>query len=98
MPMLNFELSEDYEALVADLVNSGQFHDAKEVLQEGLRLVEAKREQDALKEQKMRHAIQAGLDDLDQGRFESLKGRGEMALHLRKLGKRAAEQIGFPGE
>jgi antitoxin ParD1/3/4 len=88
MPMLNVVLSEDHEALVADLVNSGQFHNANEVLQEGLRLVEAKREQDVLKEQKMRHAIQAGLDDLDQGRFESLSGRDEMALHLRNLGKR----------
>jgi hypothetical protein len=41
-----------------------------------------------MKEQKMRQAIQAGLDDLDQGRFESLSGRDEMALHLRNLGKR----------
>jgi antitoxin ParD1/3/4 len=96
--MLNVVLSEDYEALVADLVNSGQFHDAKEVLQEGLRLVEAKREQEALKEQKMRQAIQVGLDDLDQGRFESLSGREEIALHLRNLVKRAAAQIGLPGE
>ena len=88
MPMLNVVLSEDHEALVADLVNSGQFHNANEVLQEGLRLVEAKREQEIMKEQKMRQAIQAGLDDLDQGRFESLSGRDEMALHLRNLGKR----------
>ena len=98
MPMLNVVLSEEDEALVADLVNSGHFHDAKEVLQEGLRLVDADRKRDALKEQKMRQAIQAGLDDLDQGRFQSLTGRDEIALHLRSLGKQAAERTGFLGE
>jgi hypothetical protein len=64
----------------------------------GLRQVEANRKPDALKELKLRLAIQAGLDDLDQGSFQSLSGRDEIALHLRNLGKRAAEQIGFPGE
>lgn len=98
MPMLHVVLSEEDEALVADLVNSGQFHDAKEVLQEGLRLVDADRKRDAQKEEKMRQAIQAGLDDLDQGRFQSLTGRDEIALHLLSLGKRAAQQTGFMGE
>jgi antitoxin ParD1/3/4 len=98
MPMLSVVLSEHHEALVAGLVESGQFHNADEVVREGLRLVEADRNRDALKEQKMRQAIQAGLDDLDQGRFESLQGRDEIALHIRRLGNRAAEQIGHPGE
>ena len=69
-----------------------------EVLQEGLRLLEADLKQDALKEQKMREAIQAGLDDLDQGRFQTLGDRAEIALHIRNLGKRAAEQVGSSGE
>ena len=98
MPMLNVVLSEHHEALIADLVDSGQFHNADEVLREGLRLVEADRNQDTLKEQKMRQAIQAGLDDLDQGRFVSLGDRDEITRHIRNLGKRAAEQIGHPGE
>jgi len=65
-----------------------------EVLQEGLRLVEADLKQDALKEQKMREAIQAGLDDLNQGRFQTLGNRAEISLHIQNLGKRAAEQVG----
>jgi antitoxin ParD1/3/4 len=98
MPMLNVVFSDHHEALITGLVESGQFHSAEEVLREGLRLVEADRNQDALKQQKMRQAIQAGLDDLDQGRSVTLNGRGEIALHLRHLGKRAAEQIRHPGE
>jgi antitoxin ParD1/3/4 len=86
---LNVVLSDRHEALIADLVESGQFHNANDVLQEGLRLVEANHQQDARKEQKMRQAIQAGLDDLDQGSFVTLKGRDEIALHLRNLGTRA---------
>ena len=98
MPMLNVVLSEHHEALIADLVGSGQFHNADEVLREGLRLVEADRNHDALKEQKIRQSIQAGLDALDQGRFVSLGDRDEITRHIRNLGSRAAEQIGHPGE
>jgi antitoxin ParD1/3/4 len=98
MLMLNVVLSEHQEALIADLVDSGQFHNADEVLREGLRLVEADRNQDAIKEQKMRQSIQAGLDDLDQDRYVSLGNRDEITCHIHNLGRRAAEQIGHPGE
>jgi antitoxin ParD1/3/4 len=90
MSTLHVVLSEHHEALIADLVESGQFHNANDVLQEGLRLVEANHQQDARKEQKMRQAIQAGLNDLDQGRFVTLKGHDEIALHLRNLGQAIA--------
>jgi putative addiction module CopG family antidote len=53
MSTLNVVLSEHHEVLIADLVESGQFHNANDVLQEGLRLVEANHQQDARKEQKM---------------------------------------------
>ena len=92
MPMLQVELSEEHKALIVDLIERGQFRSADEVLQEGLRLVEAERKQDALKQGKMRQAIHAGLEDLEQGRFLTLGNGGEVVRHIRSLGQRAAER------
>ena len=47
MPRLNIELNDDHRALIANLIESGQFHDAGEVVLEGLRLLEADRKPDS---------------------------------------------------
>lgn len=90
MPVHQVVLSEHHEALISDLVDSGQFRDANEVVEEGLRLIEADRKIHADKEQKMREAVQAGLEDLNNGRSASLRDRAEIASHIRELGKKAA--------
>jgi antitoxin ParD1/3/4 len=90
MPIRNVVLSEQDEALIANLVETGKFRDASDVMQEGLRMVEASRKQEAVKEEEMRNAIRAGLDDLDQGRFVTLSEKNETASHIRSLAQRAA--------
>jgi antitoxin ParD1/3/4 len=92
MPMVHVVLSEQHSALIADLVEAGQFRTADEVLQEGLRLVEAERKPDTLKREKMGQAIQAGLEDLEQGRFVTLGNGDEVVRHIESLGHRAAER------
>jgi antitoxin ParD1/3/4 len=97
MPVLPVVLSEQHNALIADLVEAGQFRSADEVLQEGLRLLEAERKQDAQKQEKMGQAIQAGLEDLDQGRFLTLGDSAEVGRHIKSLGDRVAERQGQAG-
>jgi antitoxin ParD1/3/4 len=90
-------LSEEHKALIAALVEAGQFRSADEVLQEGLRLVDLERKQDSLKQEKMRQAIQAGLEDLEQGRFLTLGSSDEVVRHIKSLGNRAEERQGPAG-
>lgn len=92
MPRLNIELNDDHRALIANLIESGQFHDAGEVVLEGLRLLEADRKPDSAREEEMRKAIRSGLDDLAQGRSVALNDPGEIASHIRALGERTARQ------
>jgi antitoxin ParD1/3/4 len=93
MPTRNVVLSEQQEALISDLIQSGEFLDAGEVVREGIRLVAASRLSDKAKEEEMRKAIRVGLDELNEGRFTSLSGPDELAAHLRVLGERAAAQV-----
>jgi antitoxin ParD1/3/4 len=97
MPTHNVELSEQQEALIANLVESGEFRDASDVMLEGLRMVEESRKLDADKEDEICKAIQAGVDDLDQGRFVTLSERNETASHIRSLAHRAASGLASSG-
>lgn len=86
MPNHNVVLSDQQEALIADLVRSGEFRDADEVLVEGLRLVEESRRDEAVKEQEMRAAIRVGLDEIDAGKFIELADGDAIARHVQSLG------------
>jgi putative addiction module CopG family antidote len=98
MAMLNLVINEQEEALIIQLVDSGQFKGADEVLHAGLRLVEAGQHEDAVREEKMRAAIQAGIDDFAQGRFITLRGEGQISEYVRSLGQRAAERVVSQGD
>lgn len=88
----NVVLSDRQEAMIADLIQTGEFRNADEVMQEGLRLVEAIRVREADKEDLLRAAVRVGLDDLNEDRFTALADAGEIAKHLRFLGERAVVQ------
>ncbi len=93
MPQVNVSLSDQHKALITDLVESGQFHNASEVFEEGLRLVEAERNLELLKEQRLRQAVEEGLNDLNRGQFISLNSPDEISCHLRKLGAQASGRV-----
>jgi antitoxin ParD1/3/4 len=73
MPTRNVVLSDRHEKLIAELVASGRYQNASEVLREGLRLIE---ERDAREEAKLallREAARVGFAAIDEGRFVELE-------------------------
>ena len=69
MPTRNVVLTEHHEKVIADLVASGRYQNASEVLREGVRLIEEKDARDAAKLKLLQEAAQAGFADFDAGRF-----------------------------
>ena len=64
--ILDFELSEAAQRVVAERVESGEFASPKEVIEEGLALLAIK---DIEYGQWLRAAVAAGEKDADEGRF-----------------------------
>ncbi len=58
----SYSLGTHYESLVRDLVDSGRYASASEVLRDGLRLIEEREEQRQAKLTALREAIREGLD------------------------------------
>lgn len=68
-------LTGEIEELVNERVKSGVYRSAEEVILLGLRLLKAQEE--ALAE--LRREIQAGMDDIQQGRFKTYTTDAELA-------------------
>jgi len=88
MPTRNVVLTRHHEKLLKDLVASGRYQNASEVLREGLRLVEKREAEDAMKLKALRKATQAGFADLDRGEFKEFASFADLEGYLKELGEK----------
>ena len=90
MPTRNVVLTDHQAALVEQLVISGRYQNASEVLREGLRLVEQREAEDAHRLEALRAAVQLGAADITAGRFKSFDTQASLRDHLRSVANKAA--------
>ena len=82
MPTRNVVLTDHQATLVEQLVTSGRYQNASEVLREGLRLVEQREAEDAYRLEALRSAVQLGIADVDAGRFKTIDSKESLRAHL----------------
>jgi antitoxin ParD1/3/4 len=88
---MDVTLTPELEQYVNEMVQSGMYHSASEVVREGLRLLLKRDRIDELKVEKLRRAIQVGIDELDRGEgvpltdelLEEIKAEGRKRLAAR---------------
>jgi antitoxin ParD1/3/4 len=89
MPTRNVVLTNHQAVLVEQLVTSGRYQNASEVLREGLRLVEQREAEDAYRLEALRSAVQAGLADVEAGRFKTFDSKASLRAHLKSVTAKA---------
>jgi len=82
MHTTNLVLTSHQATFVERLVSSGRYHNASEVLSDGLRLVEQREAEDASRLVALRSAIQVGNDDFAQGAFMQFETSHQLGEHL----------------
>ena len=85
MPTRNVVLTDHQAALVEQLVQSGRYQNASEVLREGLRMVEQRDGEDAYRLAALRKAAQEGIADIDAGRFKTFESKQGLRDHLQGI-------------
>ena len=85
MPTRNVVLTDHQECLIGNLVDSGRYQNASEVLREGLRLVEQREAEDAARLEALRQAVDIGIRDIDEGRFDLLSPRAEIPAYMNEI-------------
>lgn len=91
MPTRNVVLTDHQARFVEQLLTSGRYQNASEVLREGLRLVERRETEDEVRLATLREAARLGIADIDSGSYRSFDSEDALGQHLTKL---ASEVIG----
>lgn len=89
MPTRNVVLTDHQALLVEQLVASGRYQNASEVLREGLRLVEQREAEDAYRLEALRSAVRGGIADISAGRYKTFESRDALRAHLKSITARA---------
>ena len=88
MPARNVSLTAYFSEILDGCVASGQFSNASEVVREGLRLLEQRQREAALKLDALRAAVELGLEDVRQGRVVRLEA-SEVGAYIAGHGRPA---------
>jgi antitoxin ParD1/3/4 len=88
MPTRNVVLTDHQTAFVEQLVASGRYQNASEVLREGLRLVERNETEGVARLAALRDAAQIGIADIGSGRFRAFATPDALDRHLAALSGR----------
>jgi antitoxin ParD1/3/4 len=73
MPTRNVVLTDHHEKVISDLVASGRYQNASEVLRDGLRLIEERDSRESAKLKILQEAARVGFADFDEGHFVELE-------------------------
>jgi antitoxin ParD1/3/4 len=89
MPTRNVVLTNYQASFVERLVSTGRYQNASEVLREGLRMVEQREAEDALRLEALRNAVRVGIADMEQGRYATFESGAQLRGHLASVASKA---------
>lgn len=69
MTIQNITLTSKQAIFIEQLINSGEYENANEVLAKGLHLLEEERTEQAAKLEALRAEVQKRIDDIEAGRY-----------------------------
>ena len=94
MPTRNVVLTDSQAKFVEQMVASGHYQNASEVLREGLRLVQAREAEQAAKLAALREAVAVGIADIEAGRYTEFNDAASLRSHINGISKRVLAKHG----
>ena len=67
MPTRNISLTPEQDAFIDEVLEAGEYRNASEAVRDAIRALQQRRAEDALRLERLRLAVQAGVDALDRG-------------------------------
>ena len=83
----NVVLTDHQAQFLEQLVSSGRYQNASEVLREGLRLIQQREQEQATRLQALREAVTIGVDDIEAGRYTTFDDAVLLRSHIAALAK-----------
>jgi antitoxin ParD1/3/4 len=76
MPTRNISLTDEQDAFVEEVVESGEYQNASEAVRDALRALQQRRREDALRLRALRALVDEGVAALDRGDFVDVDDDG----------------------
>ena len=89
MPTRNVVLTDHQAHVVEQLVSSGRYQNASEVLRDGLRMIETREAEDAYRLEALRSAVKIGVADMEAGRLMIFDSKESLGSHLKSIASKA---------
>ena len=93
MPTRSVVLADRQTTLIKQLISSGRYQNASEVLREGIRLIEYQELENEARLTALREAARTGIADMESGHFKSFDASDPIRRHLSAL---AGDTVGSP--
>jgi antitoxin ParD1/3/4 len=90
MPTRNVNLTEHFDRFIETEVSSGRYGNASEVVREGLRLMESRKQEERTKLKWLRGAVREGLDQIGRGEGLEFSSVVELERHIDGRSKEAS--------
>ena len=85
MPTRNVNLTEYHDTFVTQLLESGRFRNASEVIRAGLRLLESQDREEQAKIEALRTAFKEGQDAYERGEFVVMESDEEIDRYFDRV-------------
>jgi antitoxin ParD1/3/4 len=69
MPTRNISLTPQQDAFIDEVIEAGEYQNASEAVRDAVRALQQRRAEDALKLERLRHAIKKGIDEIERGEY-----------------------------
>ena len=89
MPKRNVVLTEQQAKFVKQMVSSGRYQNAGEVLREGIRLIQRQEQKYEAQLKRLREAAKVGIADIESGCFQNFDAPEQLRCHLGELARDA---------
>ena len=76
MPTRNISLTPQQDAFIDEMLKAGEYRNASEAMRDAIRALQQRRTEEALKLDRLRRSIDAGLADLERGDYEEVDDAG----------------------
>jgi len=76
MPTRNISLTPQQDAFIDEMLEAGEYRNASEAMRDAIRALQQRRTEEALKLDRLRRSIDAGLADLERGDYEEVDDAG----------------------
>jgi antitoxin ParD1/3/4 len=94
MPTRNINLTDRLDRFIETEVGSGRYGNASEVVREGLRLMERRKQEERAKLKWLRGAVSEGLDQIERGEGLEFRSMDELERQIDRLGKEVSARPG----